>query len=71
MLLFVNSIENVSLTIMEGVKLDPSCSVLATEGRNRFAASLCQGLNGVFPSSGDILLLSRGTPVDVFSPTKT
>lgn len=33
--LFVNAIENVSHTIMEGVKLDPGCIVPAAEGRGQ------------------------------------
>lgn len=54
--LFVNAIENVSHTIMEGVKLDPGCIVPAAEGRGQvwvvfFVASSYLNLNRVSCSS--------------------
>lgn len=66
--LFVNAIENVSHTIMEGVKLDPGCIVPAAEGRGQvwvvfFVASSYLNLNRFLVHRRRFYSISTDTPV--------
>lgn len=73
--LFVNAIENVSHTIMEGVKQDSGCIVPAAEGRDRFGQYFCckfllESLQSfLFIGGVFFLLIFTDTPVAVSQAT--